>query len=385
MMSLSENKINVAWLAHRYVEGFSFFASNSKVMVKLNAQNFSMTCIYLEKGSDAPNILEAKGCRVVYLGQERATKIFNPFILWKLVKFLKDNPIDILHCHRHKATLYGALAAWITGIPVVFSHVHGLKRTRSALRRLTNRILYSIVNKVIAVSDAVKEDVMVSNPRLPSEKIIVIKNSFDVDKFSNINITKQESREILGLPQEAFIFGTVARLVPTKGQSYLIDAFAKVCRSIAKVHLVFVGSGRLESELKQQAAHLSCLDAITFAGQREDVPQVLCAFDSFVLPSIDEGLGVALIEAMSVSLPCIATAVGGIPEVIVNEKVGYLVPCKNPDALAKAMIECCSVSEDERRRIGSAACEMVNARFSEDIFTAELKKVYEDELRKKKI
>lgn len=378
-----QNKIRVVWLSQKY-DGHSFFTSSSNILAKLNSQNFSITCIYLEKRSEELDLLEALGCRVVYLGRAGTTKIFNPLILWKLIRYLRDNPADILHCHRHKATLYGSLAAWITKIPVVFSHVHGLNRTRSILRRLTNRVLYKIVSKVIAISYAVQKDVLTSNPDLPSEKIIIIRNSVDVNKFSNVNITKQKAREILGLPQEAFIFGTVARLVPTKGQSYLIDAFARVRQSVPNVHLVFVGNGRLESELKNQAVDLGCREDITFAGQRDDIPQVLCAFDSFLLPSVAEGFGLSLIEAMASSLPCIATAVGGIPEIIMDERVGHLVPKQDSDALAKSMLECCFASGEERQKMGSAACDLVKTCFSNDAYTLELKKIYEDEFIKRK-
>lgn len=374
---MRNQKNETVWLFQKY-DGRSFFASG--VMEKLHSRNFPMTCIYLEKHSDAPNLLENFGCRVIYIGSVGATKIFNPVVLWGLAKFLRDNKVDILHCHRHKATFYGSLAATIAGTPVVLSHVHGLKRTRSLLRRWENRVLYGIVSKVITVSDAVRKDVMATNPSLSSSKVIAIRNSVDLNRFSGVTTKKQQAREILGLPQDAFVFGTVGRLALTKGQSCLIEAFAKVRQSVPLAHLVFVGSGGLASELKLQAAHLGCLDAVTFAGQRGDVPQVLRAFDSFVLPSIAEGFPGSLLEAMAASLPCIASAVGGIPEIISDEKLGYLVPSKDPDALFEAMIACYNISEQERFRMGQEAHDMVERLYTHDVYTANLEKLYEEEL-----
>jgi len=376
---MDNRKIKTAWLFQKY-DGCSFFASG--VMEKLHSQNYSMTCIYLEKRSDAHNILEDFGCRVMNIGREGTTRVFNPFVLWRLLKFLRDNEIDVLHCHRHKATFYGSLAASIARTPVIISHVHGLKRTRTLFRRLVNCMLYQIVCKVIVISESVRRDVLESNPRLPVDKVITIRNSIDFKKFDNDSISRQEAREILGLSGDAFIFGTVGRLVPTKGHKYLISAFIKVWRLIPNAHLVIVGSGKLEAELKEQAAQLGCSDAITFAGRRNDVPRVLRAFDVFILSSIAEGLGVALLEAMAASLPCIASTVGGIPEIIYNEELGYLVPPQDPDALSAAMISCYSASEQDRRRMGEAATKMVERLYSDDLYVEKLDRLYKEELIK---
>jgi glycosyltransferase involved in cell wall biosynthesis len=144
----------------------------------------------------------------------------------------------------------------------------------------------------------------------------------------------------------------------------------------------FAGDGRLESRLKQQAVRLGCLDAITFAGLRNDIPQVLRAFDCFVFPSIAEGLPGALLEAMAASLPCIASAVGGIPEVLNDEKLGCLVPAKDVDALADIMAECASKSQQERDTMGKFARDTVERLYSNDIVAAKLEKLYKEELLK---
>jgi len=377
------NKMNkkrgvvTAWLFTKY-DGRVFYING--IMAQLNAEQFPMTGIYLEKHSDIPNPLEDAGCRVIYLAPARATKMFNPRVLWKLVKFLRDNEVKILHCHRHKATFYGVLAACIAKVPVVFSHVHGLRRTRTVLRRIKNRLIHGRVNKVITVSDSVHDDVMASNPHLSAEKVITIRNSIDIGKFADVTITKQEARKILGLPQNAFVFGTVGRLVPTKGQSYLIDAFAKAYQINPTAHLVFIGDGRLENELKEQALHLGCLDAITFSGHRTDVPEVIRAFDGFLLPSLAEGLPASLLEAMAAYIPCIASAVGGIPEVIDSEKLGYLVPPKDSDALAQAMTEFSHKTDEERLSMGRAAHDHVEHFYSQHVFVEKLEELYKKEL-----
>lgn len=378
---MKDPEIVTAWLFTKY-DGRVFYINS--IMAQLNAEQFAMTGIYLEKHSDIPNPLEDVGCKVIYLASPRATTMFNPAVLWKLVKFLRDNHVSILHCHRHKATFYGVLAARIAKTPVVFSHVHGLRRTRTVLRRLKNRLLHGMVNKVITVSDSVRDDVLASNPHLSAEQVVTIRNSIDVGKFDQVSVTKQEARRILGLPQEAFVFGTVGRLVPTKGQSYLIEAFAQVRQEKPDAHLVFIGNGRLESDLREQALQLGCLDAITFSGHRTDVPEVIRAFDGFLLPSLAEGLPASLLEAMAAFVPCIAAAVGGIPEVIDREELGYLVPPKDSGALAQAMIEFSRKTDQERLLMGQAAHDHVARFYSQNVFVEKLEKLYEHELLKAK-
>lgn len=374
---IKDREIITAWLFTKY-DGRVFYING--IMAQLNAEQFPMTGVYLEKHSDMPNPLEDVGCKVVYLASARATKRFNPAALWKLVKFLKDNQVSILHCHRHKATFYGVLAASLAKTPVIFSHVHGLRRTRTVLRRLKNRLIHGMVSKVITVSDSVRDDVLASNPHLSPEKVITIRNSIDVTKFADVKATKEDARNILGLPQNAFVFGTVGRLVPTKGQSYLIEAFAKVYQINPTAHLVFIGDGRLENELKEQALHLGCLDAITFSGHRTDVPEVIRAFDGFLLPSLAEGLPASLLEAMAAYIPCIASAVGGIPEVIDCEKLGYLVPPKDSEALAQAMIEFSQKTDQERLLMGRAAHDHVERFYSQSVFVEKLEELYRNEL-----
>jgi glycosyltransferase involved in cell wall biosynthesis len=353
-----------------------------RVLLRFNRDDFSTICIYLEKRSDKPNYYQQQGCEVVYLSDKGATGMFNPLLIWELARLLKKNKVDILHCHRHKATVYGAIAAMIAKVPVVFSHVHGLDRTRNPLRRLENRLIFRRVNRILTIGEAVRNDVVASNPAIAAEKVISIGHGIEFNKFADVDITKAQARELLGVPARAFIFGTVGRLVPTKGQADLIAAFAKVQKAVPQAHLVLVGDGRLEQELKQQTADLGCQNAVTFAGKRNDVPKVLRAFDCFVFPSVAEGVGCALLEAMAASLPCIGSLVGGIPEILNDKSVGSLVGVHDVDGLAKVMIEYAAKSEQERIEIGKNAKERVRQGYRDEIVLAKLEQVYKEEFER---
>jgi glycosyltransferase involved in cell wall biosynthesis len=212
--------------------------------------------------------------------------------------------------------------------------------------------------------------------------VISVGHGIEFKKFADVDITKAQARELLCVPANAFIFGTVGRLVPTKGQADLIAAFAKVQKVVPKAHLVLVGDGRIEQELKRQAAGLGCQNAITFSGKRTDVPKVLRAFDCFVFPSVAEGVGCALLEAMAASLPCIGSLVGGIPEILNDKSVGCLVGVHDVDGLAKAMIEYAGMSEQERAMIGKNAQERVRQYYRDEIVLAKLEQVYKEEFAK---
>jgi glycosyltransferase involved in cell wall biosynthesis len=376
---MRDGKIVVARLWQKY-EGR--FPALPKVLLRFNSDGFSTVCIYLEKRCDKPNYYEEQGCKVVYVSVKGATGMFNPLLVWKVAKILKKNKVDILHCHRHKATVYGTIAAKMAKVPVVFSHVHGLDRTRNPLRRLENRLIFRRINRVLTIGEAVRKDVVASNPGIAAEKVISIGHGIEFEKFTEVDITKAEARKLIGVPVQAFIFGTVGRLVPTKGQADLIAAFAKVQKVVPGVHLVLVGDGRLEQELKQQAANLGCQNAVTFTGKRTDVPKVLRALDCFVFPSVAEGVGCSLLEAMASSLPCIGSQVGGIPEILNDKKVGSLVGVHDIDELANVMIEYAAKSEQERAEIGKNACERVRLYYRDEIVLAKLEQVYKEEFEK---
>jgi glycosyltransferase involved in cell wall biosynthesis len=376
---MQDGKIIVARLWQKY-EGR--FPSLARVLLHFNRDDFKTICIYLEKRSDKPNYFEEQGCTIFYLSQNGATSTFNPLLLLKLAKLLKENNVDIVHCHRHKAAVYGTLAAMLAKTPVVLSHVHGLDRTRNLLRRIENRLLFRRINKVLTIGEAVRDDVLNSNPAISTGKVLSVGHGIDFTKFASVDISKNQARELINLASDKFVFGTVGRLVPTKGQADLIAGFAKVLKAVPRAHLVLVGDGRLEQELKQQAIDLGCQNAVTFTGKRNDVPQILRAFDCFVFPSVAEGVGCALLEAMAACLPCIGSNVGGIPEILYDRKFGSLVEVHDVEGLAKTMMEYAAKSEEERAEMGINARERVRQSYRDEMVMQKLEQVYRSELAK---
>jgi glycosyltransferase involved in cell wall biosynthesis len=199
------------------------------------------------------------------------------------------------------------------------------------------------------------------------DKVVTVYNGMDVKPYIDSSLTREEARSRLGLPdKDIFFYGTVGRLVETKGQGILLRAFAKVYEEYPESWLILVGEGRLESELRALATELNISKRVVFLEYRTDIPEVLKACDVFVLPSIAEGLGLALLEAMATELPVIASRVGGVPEILSSPELGTMVSPDSVDELASAMIDLHTTPEEKRHEIGKALRERVLEEFSRE-------------------
>jgi glycosyltransferase involved in cell wall biosynthesis len=169
----------------------------------------------------------------------------------------------------------------------------------------------------------------------PPELVTVIYNGINVELFSQSNCL---DREVLGLSNERPVIGTVARLEPTKGIKYLLDAAAIIDKEFPSVYFVIVGDGPEREFLQQYAVRLGIEKKVFFIGFRDDVPSLLRIFDIAVIPSVREGLSIFCLEALAAGCPVVASDVGGLAEIITSQKTGLLVPPKNAKALADALI-----------------------------------------------
>ena len=372
---MKDGKIIIARLWPRYNGGIE---SRTPVILGINPQKYKTICVYLNRNSNEQNFFEQKGINTFYVSKKRKFPVFNILAIWKLSKLLKREKVDILHCHKHKPTIYGTIAAKFAGVPVIISHVHGLNRSRNFKRKFMNRFIFKRVSKIVTVGQAVKKDVLRDNPSVCADKVFSLGNSIDYGRFADVKISKEQAKKNIGLPEKSFVFGTVGRLVPTKGQAFLLEAFAKVKQKKSEAELIFIGKGRLESQLKEKADKMGLADSVHFLGKRSDIPQILRAMDVFVLPSIAEGLPRSLLEAMAAGLPCVATVVGGIVEILGDGEFGLLVPAENAQALAKAMMQFIVMPELEKNNIIEKAKQHIRDCYTHKVVIEKLQNVYED-------
>lgn len=377
---MKEDKITIARLWPKYKGGYE---SRTSVIMGLDAQRYRTICIYLTKNSKQSNFFDEKGYKTFYVSNRQSLRTFNFLVIWNLAKVLKTEKVDIIHCHKHKSMVYGTIAAMIARTPVIIAHVHGLDRTRNWHRKLTNFFVMKRVNKILTVGEAVRGNVLKSNPRISPGKVYSLGNSIDYSRFANVSTTKESARRRLGLAPDSFVFGTVGRLVPTKGQIYLINAFAKVKQLVPSADLILVGDGRLRKQLGKQAAETLYTDSVHFLGYRDDIPELLKAMDVFVFPSVAEGLGRGLLEAMAAGVPCIGTNVGGVPEILADGKYGLLVPPEDDNALAEAMLRTAAMSQEEKADLTREARQRVTDEYDHQTIIRRLDNLYRNQVAAK--
>lgn len=347
------------------------------VLKEINRSKYNpVICCIREKGEIGEEI-ERMGVDIITLS--RKSKSWNIRIIMDILKIIHQKNIQLIHAHLYHSNMYGRIAAAISKIPVIITE-HNVYQKYKIKRRVINWLLAKKTDKIIAVSEAVKRYV-VSRDWVDASKIEVIYNGIDVKKFQSF-LSKEEARHRIGIPVKCFLIGTIARLTEQKGHIYLIKAIDIIKGSIPNAKLVLVGSGPLESYLKAEVSEKELNDYVIFLGSRRDIPDILKAMDIFVLPSLWEGLGIALLEAMASSIPVIATNVGGVPEIINNDINGLLVPPGDPFSLSQAIFDLYK-NEFKRQRLSKNGLETIENKFTSHCMVKKIENLYESVLRLK--
>jgi glycosyltransferase involved in cell wall biosynthesis len=330
-----------------------------KVLRSYDRKRLSPLVCSLSNRGEIGKEIEAEGIEVVCL--EKLGHKFDRSIVSDLQTLMKEREIKIVRTHQYHANLYGRLAARKAEVPCIVASVHNLyTRDRKLHRRLFNRHLSKNTDRVVAVSSAVKSDIL-KYDRIPKEKITVIHNGVVIPK---IPLTKSKrARAGLGISPGDKVVGTVGRLTYQKGLRHLLEAASTLTDALPGLRLLIVGDGPERGKLEDTARDLGISDKTFFLGMRRDVPELLSAMDVFVLPSLWEGFGNALLEAMAASRPVIASDIPPSREVVGHEKNGLLVPVKDSSAIAasiKRLLRYPSLSE----RLGDAASKTVAANYT---------------------
>jgi glycosyltransferase involved in cell wall biosynthesis len=280
--------------------------------------------------------------------------------------------VDLIHVNSYVPGNYARLAAALMQVPIVIDHWHGFTRFNRK-RRLICRVLGRFTDLSLAVSQGVR-DYLLEQVGLDPAKVRVVPNGVDVAAIDAARPGAEVRRE-LGLTDNVPVIGLVGRLDHWgKGHKELFTAMARL-RERHPVHALIVGGGRRAPEMRQLAERLGLADAILFLGQRQDVPDLLNAMDVFVLPSYSEGVSLALLEAMAAGRPVIATAVGGLPEVVTDGVTGLLIPPRDADALAEALGRLLA-NPAWAQQLGANARDHVREHYSLDRLGREINEIY---------
>lgn len=273
--------------------------------------------------------LAEDGISISTLGmRERVGPLEMLFGSIRLAWWLRARDFEVVHSFLPRANIMTRIANRISGRRRVhLSNEESTDLQRSPVIVYLNRLTARWTDRIFAVSPSVKE-ILVDREGLPGEKIEVLDNSIDVRATESVKPV--DMMDLCGVSRESFVFASVGRLTPVKGHRYLLSAFATISNQRSGLHLVIVGDGPLEDALRSQAADLGIEKRVHFVGFRPDVPGILKSSSAMVLPSLQEGLPVTILEAMVCSCPVIATGVGGVPSVVIDEETGLLVqPAEN--------------------------------------------------------
>ena len=267
--------------------------------------------------------------------------------LRNLYQIVKVNSYDLIHTHGYLADLLGICVAKIVGVPVI-STCHGFIKGDAKLSLYNNLDLIALryCNKVIAVSDSIKE--LLAGHAVRTKKISVIENTTPplVPGF-DAGARRSSKRESLNIGKDDLLLGYLGRLSPEKGIVHLLESMSMLDSLPRPVALVIVGDGPQREELQAVAKSNGLGNRVIFAGFQQDIRDWLAAIDVFVLPSVSEGTPMALLEAMSFGVPCIASAVGGVPRIIDSGVDGILVSPGRPEEIRDAI---CLLGTDTLRR-----------------------------------
>lgn len=327
-------------------------------------------------GELAPTV-EASGIPV------RLVRIRHRHIFWSLPRmalWMRRNQVDVVHTHMYWAALWGRLAARMAGIPVVVNTFHGPETWKKRWHVIVERALDRWTSRHIAVAKDGLE-IRLVRERVRPDHIVLIPNGVAIPERPRDPDASLSARAQLGVAPGTPLIGSVGRLVVEKGYVHMLEALRLARLEVPELRWLSIGDGPLKHELEARADELGLTDAIIWAGQRNDVTDLLPAMDLWVMSSIQEGLPVALLEAMAAGCPIVSTDIGGVPDALTAGLEARLVPAADPCALAAAIVEMLRDSH-KAHGMGDAARARAISQYSIKSVARRIEEIYRVELAK---
>jgi glycosyltransferase involved in cell wall biosynthesis len=340
------------------------------IATRLDPARFESTLCASRHASDPESLerLSANGVKILPLGRRRKSDIW----VWsRLFSFLRDHRVDVLHAHKFGSNVWGTLVGRAARVPVVLTHEHSWSYQGQPLRRLLDRdVIARGSDRLIAVS---REDQrrMVEVEGIARARTLFVPNGIARAEPT----TGHDVRAELGIAQTALVVGSIGSLKPVKAFDVLLRAVAVLAGSLGDVHVVIAGEGPERAALTALTHELGLDESVHLLGRRADVPDVLGALDVAVCCSSSEGSPLSVMEYMQARLAVVATAVGGVPDLIEPGIHGLLVPPRDPPALAAALAELLQAPE-RARAMGARARERQRAEFDIDVLVGRLETLY---------
>lgn len=346
-----------------------------QLLSRIDPRRFDSCVACMYGGGAMRDRFEAMGVKTFDLDARRE---LDPRGLWRLVQLIREIEPQIVHTHLLRADLYGGLAARLTRVPVVLTTQYAIYPYARAVVRaydgLLDRVCRALATDALAVSEAVRQD-LVGRIGWRPERTHTVHTGLDFEQWHPTPDARERIRREWSISADSPVVLTVARLSYEKGLEVLIDAAGLLRQNCPKARFVLVGDGPLRPKLVEQVRRCGLEERVRFVGFHEDIASVLAAGDVFVLPSYMEGMPNAVLEAFAARLPVIASAVGGLVEVIEDGRTGLLVPVCDPAALATAIGRL--IREPELAgRLAHAGAEAARQRFGLSVVAGKYEALY---------
>ncbi|ABG39719.1 glycosyl transferase, group 1 [Paraglaciecola sp. T6c] len=299
-----------------------------------DASRFTMSVLCIESplGPFAEDLIN-NGIHIEALSRKPG---FDMSLISKIRQHITTHKIDIIHCHQYTPYVYGVLGALATSAKIVFTE-HGRFYPDSTTwkRKIINPILHRFTHATTAISAATR-DALVEFEYIPSNDIDVVYNG--IKGVEPVPAKLEDVQRQFPLTQECILFGTIARLDPIKNHSMMLRAFKRVIDAGVNAKLMIVGDGEERENTEALISTLDLSQSVIMTGYEPKPHAHLALMDIYLLPSLSEGTSMTLLEAMSLSKPCIVTHAGGNPEIVLHDVTGLVTPNDDEQAYADAMI-----------------------------------------------
>ena len=342
-------KIKVLQLQNFYNVSTSDLAE--QIVRSLDPARYEVVSAYLSRKPQEGQKLSEASRSVYFEFSDAELKGLRLKALWRLYQFCRQERFEVVICHRFKSLSIMLMINLVLRTPLGIGVTHSMGEFDRFYRRAQIRLLGRRGWYFVGVSPAVRQGLLEYRRCFNEHSTFSITNAIDIEQAVALQLPRDQARQELGLPSDVVMLGALGRLVPVKGHRYLIEAFARLKDKYPDVQLAIIGEGRARTDLQAQVERLGLAGRVHLVGRRPDATQYVRAFDIWVMPSLAEGLGLALLEGMSGRLPVIASDVPAMRPLIEGAG-GIAVPPADVEALTVALDGYLSKTDAERRALG---------------------------------
>jgi glycosyltransferase involved in cell wall biosynthesis len=345
------------------------------LLKRIDQKVFAPEVCCIRKQGEFVEEVEAAGIPILDLGIERyySFRAFRRFLF--LIRYMRKKRFRIVHTFLFHTNFFGGLAAWLARIPRLVISIRNMNIHFRAKHVCTVRLMGRLADRVTVVSEQVRQMVL-RREKLQASKIVCIPNGIDMARLA-ASTDREAKKKALGIEQRRPVLGCVANLASRKGHCYLVEAMAQVAAAYPDAALLLIGGGVQKQKLTDRVASLNLDGHVRFLNRRRDVPEILDVIDLFVLPSLEEGMSNALLEAAAKGRPAVVTDVGGNAEVVVHGETGLVVPPRDAEAMARAILDLLR-DADAAAAMGARGRDRVRRKFSIEQVVDNVQALYRD-------